>query len=207
MQVKGKSCDDLPKFFLNIMFWTDIAAMVYILLIVVLNLAEKDLVETEFLRSIAAFASFFVLIKIPLYWLRFFQSTEFHVLLVKEILADLKCFLLVLILILIATGVPMGILNVIDEKTGSWFLDSLFSQYRLMFRLVSNQTILFLEFEGPHAVLTFMAFFTMTILVHLVMLNILIAAAADAYNRIQENILVLSARNKLQLMSDHAYAF
>ena len=204
MQIK-KLCH-LPSYFLNIMFWADLAAIIYVTLITGMNLSGDKLIKLEHLRTLAAFAIFFILVKIPLYWLRLTEVTEFYVLLILRIIAELKWFLLTLVLLYVATGMPMTILDAAEEKTGFEFLDALYMHYLLMLRLSSVQTTSFLDFDGDHAIVTFIAFLAMTVMIHLVMLNILIAVVANTYHEVQEDILVMSTRSKLEMMRDHSYA-
>jgi len=114
---------------------------------------------------------------------------------------DLKWFIFVLFLLFISTSVPMATLDVIEDKTGSWLLDVLFSHYLLMLKLM-DQSIL--ELEGPEAVLSFLVFATIALL-GLAMINILIAVVGDAYTRVHDNSIVFKARNRLQILNQHSF--
>ena len=88
----------------------------------------------ELLRVLAAFACLFTMIGI-FDWLRLFEKPAFYGRLIVATLAEIRAFLLLLILALITFGIPMHMLNLnrsadednvfIDEVSSFWGLNIL----------------------------------------------------------------------------------
>ena len=74
-------------------------------------------------------------------WLRLFENTAFFVLLMIETLADIKDFMVLIMVSLLMFGLPMTILNnnrgeldsVQDAPIGFWIIDMIIGQYFLAY--------------------------------------------------------------------------
>ena len=91
-------------------------------------------IDIEALRSVAAFASCFTLLKF-LDWFRLFEETAFYVHLVLETLNDIKYFIVLLVTTLMMFGIPLMMLDgnsaaggeLIEGAFGFWLLDLIFN--------------------------------------------------------------------------------
>ena len=172
---------------------------------------DQNRVSNEVLRVLAAFASFFTMIKF-FDWLRLFEGTAFYIRLIMETLADIGAFLLILVLALLTFGIPMYMLDlnrsdiddnhVIDPVFGFWGMNALLNQYFLSLGEFSFDNFA----DNPQSGICYFFFLLSTFLTQITMLNMLIAIMGDTYSRIMENKDVNGTMTKLELMADAIHA-
>ena len=97
-------------------------------------LMEDQSISVETLRLMASFASCLLFVKIY-DWLRLFEGTAFYILLIEYTLRNIKSFLLIIVVALLAFGIPLSMLDLnressnplIDSPFGFWLLDSFYN--------------------------------------------------------------------------------
>lgn len=125
-------------YFLDFWNWLDVATILLTLLITVLTLGEWYWIPVTHLRIMASLASFLLTMKFY-DWLRLFGATAFFILLIEQTFKDIKWFLILLLVALVAFGLPMIFLDMNREEEshlitpsyGFWVLDFLVNQYEL----------------------------------------------------------------------------
>jgi len=205
--------------------WLDLFGLTFIFVIAVVRMSTElslyedtlipneflgiaaDLVPIEWLRIMAAIASFCMLAKV-FDWLRLFEETAFYILLMSETLKDISSFLILLLTALMMFGVPMIMLNlnrsadasVVESTFGPWVFNMFLNQYLLALREFNYG-----NFAGqPQAIFCYVIFIGATFFTQITMLNMLIAIMGDSFERVIENRDVNSTKMKLNFMNDMA---
>lgn len=183
----------------------DIIGLLLVAFVLIVTIAGVYPISVESLRIIAAFASFFTLVKI-IDWLRLFEETAFFYYLVEVTLYDIRYFVVLLMTALLMFGVPLVFLdaNSMSEKEliegifGFWVLDLIYNQYLLSLGEFGLDNF----GDHPQAVLVYVIFVSATFISQLTMLNMLIAIMGDSFAKVYENREVNGTRMKLQILSD-----
>ena len=120
------------EYFTELWNWIDLSGLILTLMIIVLTLFEQSFMSTETLRITASFASFSLAFKFY-DWLRLFEGTSFFIQLIEQTFKDVRWFLILFFVALIAFGIPMSMLDLnrdeesalISASYGFWIIDAI----------------------------------------------------------------------------------
>ena len=126
----------------------DLSGLIVTLLVTILTLFEIDWIAVESLRVMAAVTSCMLIFKFY-DWLRLTRLFSFSIHLIGATIKDIRWFIALFVLALLAFGVPLMILDynstgdqvLVNSTFGFWVFDALFNQYLLSlgtFDLVEN---------------------------------------------------------------------
>ena len=108
------------------------------LLVIIASFEPFAFLEIETLRAFASLSGCLLTLKI-FDWLRLFEPTAEYVLLVQETIMDAGVFMILIVTALMASGIPLSILNgdrgdqnhIVLDRTGLWFFDMIIDQVLL----------------------------------------------------------------------------
>ena len=186
------------------------AALNFYLVIVTLSESDSQVsADRVSIRPLAAFTVLLMWIK-SFYWLRFFSSFSKYVRLIKSTIYDIRFFFTVFLLLLMAFGNTLMILNegryednrIFVDYFGLKFVDAFMNQYMLAlgefdldnFRLRSDD------------IMVWILFIISTFITQITFLNMLIAVMSDTFSKVQAVEEQSALKETIELMSDYAIA-
>ena len=166
-----------------------------------------DLCSMTLLRVLAAFASFFLLVK--LYdWLRLFQNTAFYMELIKATLEDIGAFMILFVTAIFVFAAPMMILSLNvkapegEEDDSQGIILSISSFFMTQY-LSAIGEYEYDSYDGRTLdKLCRLLFLVSTFFVQITMLNMLIAIMGDTYNYVSAKRETSATKTKLNLVSE-----
>lgn len=98
-----------------------------IVLVVATSYEPETYMSMDHLRGIASVASCAIMLKM-FDWLRLFEGTAFYILLIEKTIADIKSFMILMVIILAVFGIPVRVLDkfrtkeehIMDESIDLW---------------------------------------------------------------------------------------
>lgn len=158
---------------------------------------EVWVVDNTIMRTIGAYACFFMWLKM-FYWMSLFESTAYYVKLIKQTIADCMTFMLMILIILLAFANFFLIinLNMLDEegkpKNGDEVYVSTYLDNLSIDSLISAYFMSLGEFgydgysSGPNKASAWIMFLLATFLNCVVFMNMLIAIMGETFGAVTE---------------------
>lgn len=131
-------------------------------------------------RGIQSIVTFFMWFKF-LYFLRIYRATGYLISMIFEVIKDMRFFLLVLLITIIAFG--DSLLNIALANEDNQMADNLLGSILYIYRMVLGDFSVD-EFGTVATPLVYILFLLCTIFNMIVMLNLLIAIISDSYARV-----------------------
>ena len=153
-------------------------------------------------RPLNAISCFFMWVKF-LYLMRIFRQTSKFISMIEAVITDMRVFLYVFFITLIAFGQAMFILannNSGDDKFISSFFDGVFFAYRM-----SLGDFDVTKLGSVYLYLVFIMFVLSTLFLSIIMLNLLIAVISDTYARVEASALNTMYKTMADLMVEQEY--
>ena len=167
------------------------------------------------IRSLGAFACFFMWIKV-FYWMRLFESLAYYVKLILQTMTDSMPFMLMVGIIVMSFANFFYVINrnldsYYEEDTGLTYYAS-YTGHKMVDVIISVYMMGALgDFESAaytvgcdHLSVTFM-FILATFIICVVFMNMLIAIMGETFGNVTEECEISGLKEQVVMMNDHAW--
>ena len=177
----------------------DLFSLVLNVVTIVCDLAGVRAVDVA---TLAAISVLLMWLK-AFYFLRIFEATASLVRMIVEITADMKYFLVMLMLAVLAFANAFYILRVGEPDTEQLFPYSLVFAYRMgLGDFITD------EFgSSKDEILVWIMWFVNTLLINIILLNLLIAIMGDTFDRVQETSEASMLKEITSIMQENEFLF
>ena len=187
--------------------YADFVPPVFIIVIVTMHLKIRDVytenIDWGGLATIHSLASLLMWVKL-LYFLRIFKQTGYLIRMLSEVISDMKVFLLILCIVMIAFGEAFLRLSEMSQPDNQFILN-----YPLAFiysyRLAVGDTVTDAYNGTIQPVIVWIYFCLCLLITNVVLLNLLIAIISQSFEKINDVSVLANYQERARIIAENGY--